>query len=101
MHALICANNKFFFILVNYLQGELQLNMHQQTYIAKTKEQEMVNAIIQLAKYGTKLTFNYSPLIQVLMLKIIAGERKYERKPKRKSLFQKVILLPYSSLYDE
>lgn len=39
-------------MFVNYLQGELQLNMHQQTYIAKTKEQEMVNAIIQLAKYG-------------------------------------------------
>ena len=49
MHALICANNN---LLINYLQGELQLNMHQQTYIAKTKEQEMVNAIIQLAKYG-------------------------------------------------
>ena len=86
------------------MQGELQLNMHQQTYIAKTKEQEMVNAIIQLAKYGTKLTFNnyYSLLIQVLMLKIIAGERRYERKPKRKSLFQKVLILwPYSNLYDK
>ena len=36
----------------SFLQGELQLNVHQQRYIAKTKEEEMVNAIIDLAKYG-------------------------------------------------
>lgn len=41
------------YALVDFcLQGELQLNVHQQRYIAKTKEEEIVNAIIDLAKYG-------------------------------------------------
>lgn len=31
----------------------------------------------------------------------IAGEKKYERKAKRKSLFQKVLIWPYSSLCGE
>ena len=37
------------------MQGELQLNVHQQSYIAKTKEEEMVNAIIELAKHGKNI----------------------------------------------
>ena len=37
---------------MNNIQGELQLNAHQQTYVAKTKEEEMVNAIIELARHG-------------------------------------------------
>lgn len=70
-------------------QGELQLNVHQKSHIAKTKEQEMVNAIIQLAKYGM------ARMISNIYTRVISpwhftGEKKYERKPKQKSLFQKV-----------
>lgn len=54
--------------LPSNIKGQLQLNMYQQSYIAKTKEEEMVNAIIELAAHG---------------------ERKYGKKVKRKSLFQK------------
>ena len=54
MHS-VWDNFSIIILYVNQLmQGELQLNVHQQSYIAKTKEQEMVNAIIQLAKYGKK-----------------------------------------------
>ena len=39
-------------LVLNNMQGGLQLNVHQQSYIAKTKEEEIINGIIELARHG-------------------------------------------------
>lgn len=69
--------------------------MYQQSYIAKTKEEEMVNAIIELAAHGELpacTVVTCEPLLATIKntLAVFIGERKYGKKVKRKSLFQKV-----------